>query len=212
LGNTVRFYKFVDGVRSPPLGVDLPLAPGVWHDLAVECRGNQIRCFLGGKELFPPLTDNSFAGGWVGFFTKSDSVSHFSDPRVVYQPRENLAKRLVREVMADKGRLVGLRLCAVAPGAAEVSVVASSVADEVGKVADRFETESAGTGAVFHGRVEENVTVVMPLRDRNGEPAASVRVTMKRFPGQTRDNVLARARPIVLEMEKQVRATKDLFE
>jgi hypothetical protein len=97
LGNNIRFFKVVDGARSQTLiGRDLPVPSGQWHELSVECRGNQIRILLNGEEAMPTLTDRTFAAGKIGFWTKSDSVSHFTDARVVYTPREKLADSLIR--------------------------------------------------------------------------------------------------------------------
>jgi hypothetical protein len=42
LGKNVRFYKVVNGVRSDPIGPARDLAPGSWHQLAVQCEGTQI--------------------------------------------------------------------------------------------------------------------------------------------------------------------------
>src|ERR1051325_7209800 len=53
LGNTLRFYKVVNGERSLPLGRDVPIPSGIWHELSVESKGNQIRCLLNGMELIP---------------------------------------------------------------------------------------------------------------------------------------------------------------
>jgi hypothetical protein len=54
-----------------------------------DCKGNRIRCLLNGKELIPPLTDNSFSAGKIGFWTKSDSIAYFVDTKLTYVPRES---------------------------------------------------------------------------------------------------------------------------
>ena len=56
------------------------------------------------------------------------------------------------------------------------------------------------------------MAVVQPLRDRNGEPVAAVRVTMKSFAGQTEQNALQRALPIVKAMQSRVRTLTELKE
>ncbi len=65
LGNSFRFYKVVDGERSTPIGPQIPIASGLWHELSVACKGNQIRCLLNGKEVIPPLQDSSFSSGKI---------------------------------------------------------------------------------------------------------------------------------------------------
>src|SRR4051812_8475950 len=49
-GNTFRFLKLVAGQRSDPIGPEMEIPAGVWHDLTVECKGNQINCYLDGKQ------------------------------------------------------------------------------------------------------------------------------------------------------------------
>jgi len=54
------------------------------------------------------------------------------------------------------------------------------------------------------------VTVVQPLRDRNGEPIAAVRLIMTSFPGQTQQSALQRALPIVKSIQARVRSLDEL--
>lgn len=211
LGDTVRFYKVVNGIRTPPIGVSVSVPQGVWHELKVSCEGNQIRCWFNGEELFPPLTDNSFTQGYLGVWTKSDSVSYFKDLRVVYRPREILAERLVRDGMARHRRLIGLEIFAAAPGSELVSLVAGTDPESVGQPGGRVETEVARAGTVYFGKDGDTVSVVLPLRDRNGDPVAAVRVRMRSFAGQTQANALARAQPIVRQLNQQVRSLEDLL-
>ena len=51
LGNTFRFYKVLNGERGPLVGPEVKIPSGVWHELTVECKGNQIRGRLDGEEL-----------------------------------------------------------------------------------------------------------------------------------------------------------------
>ena len=86
LGHNMRFYKVVNGVRSDPIGPETDISAGVWHTLAVQCQGNQITCWLDGKLVMPPLQDNTFTAGKIGFCTKSDAVSYFGDTTITYTP------------------------------------------------------------------------------------------------------------------------------
>jgi hypothetical protein len=52
----------------------------------------------------------------------------------------------------------------------------------------------------------------MPLRDRNGDSIAAALLKMKSFPGQTEQNALGRAQPIVREMQDKVQSLQDLLE
>jgi len=50
------------------------------------------------------------------------------------------------------------------------------------------------------------------LRDRNGDAMAAVRVVMKSFPGQTEENAIIRAAPIVKALQEKIRSLEDLIE
>jgi hypothetical protein len=212
MGNTVRFYKVVDGIRSTPIGPELAVERGVWHRLKIECEGNQIRCWFNDRELFPALTDNSFTTGRIGLWTKSDAVSEFTDLALIYRPEVILARRLVQQGMSDFGRLVGLKIYAAAPGTDEVHLVASSAEEALGVAAGRIEAEVAREGTVYHGKERGVASVVLPLRDRNGDPVAALRVQMKSFVGQTRDNALVRAKAVADRLSREVKSRDDLFD
>ncbi len=214
LGNNVRFYKFVNGERSAPIGPEIPIARGVWHELMVECKGNQIRCLLNGKEAIPTLTDNSFAFGKLGFWTKSDSVSHFADGKVTYTPRETLAKGLVREVFEKKTSITGVVIYLIKGGGAELRVVASHDEKLLGSSGTAVEANVIASDVKYYGADKSRavVLVTLPLHDRNGEAVAAVRVEMKPFPGQTEQNAILRAMPIVKRMEQRFKEAKDLVE
>ena len=210
LGNTFRFYKFVQGTRSTPVGPEIAVAKGVWHELRIECKGNQIRCFLNGAQVIPDITDSSFTEGQVGFWTKSDSVSYFSDTSIVYTPKETLAAALVRQMLKKYPRLLGLKIFATTINRKELHVVASEDAQELGRPATKVEQDVVARDVVYCGRTKKKTLVTLPLHDRNGEAIAAVRVVLQLFPGQTEQAALARATPIVKQMESRVRSATDL--
>ena len=69
-------YKYKDGrrkeIQSEPTDVEL----GEWQELRVEVTGDNIRALLGRKKVIE-ATDNEFASGRVGLWTKADSVTCF---------------------------------------------------------------------------------------------------------------------------------------
>jgi hypothetical protein len=212
LGNTFRFFKLVDGQRSAPIGPEIEIPKGVWHELTVECKGNRIRCLLNGKEIIPPLTDSSFTSGKIGFWTKSDSVSYFADTKIVYTPHESLAKALVREALHENPRLAGLKIYAVPKSKPTIRIIASSNEKEVGFSGTSEEQDVISRDAVYFGKESQTAFVTLPLHDRNGETVAAVRVVLKSFKGQTEQNAIARALPIVKQMEARIRSSTDRLE
>lgn len=209
LGNNVRFYKVVAGIRSQLIGPAVEVKAGEWHELKIECLGNKIRSWFNGREAIPELTDTSFARGRVGFWTKSDSVCRFAETRIAYTPREPLAVALVRDCLKTSTRLVDLKIY-VSDEQGEPIIIASKNAAEIGSLGGASERNAIANGHVYYGKGKDTVSVVQPLRDRNGEPIAAVRVVMTSFAGQTDQTVLQRANPIVREMQMRVQSLEEL--
>lgn len=209
LGNNLRFYKVVGGIRSQPIGPTIRLTKGEWYELKIECQGNKIRAWINDHNVLPELSDTSFASGKIGFWTKSDSVSRFADTRINYTPREPLAQVLVRDALEEFPRLVGLKIY-LNDERGEPRIVASKDPAEIGAAGGASEKGAIGQGQVFYGRGKDSVSVVQPLRDQNGEPIAAVRVVLKSYIGQTEQAVLQRALPIVKSMQARVRTLEEL--
>lgn len=212
LGNNLRFYKFVDGTRSKPIGPELPVKTGDWHELSVQCVGNTIQCKLDGKQVIPTINDNSFTEGKVAFFTKSDSISYFTDASIHYTPREPLAKNLVREALRRYPRVLGLKVYSKTAGKPDLHVVAAADEKEIGKMAGKVEKDVLASDHIYYGKERDVVTVSLPLRDRNGEAVAAITISMQSFYGQTEQNAIARALPIQKLMESRIRSVSDLAE
>jgi len=207
--NNVRFYKVVNGERTAPLGPKITVARDAWHELKIECRANEFHSWIDGHEAIPMITDSTFAYGKIGFWTKSDSVSYFGDTRIVYQPRLPYAQKVIKEILEKKPRLIGLKIYTL-NARGEPSVIASKDQSEVGTPGSEYEKRAVAEGGVFFARGKDNVSVVMPLRDRNGDPIAAVRVVMPTFRGETEDNAVIRATPIVKEMQARVQSFEEL--
>lgn len=212
LGNNFRFYRVANGLRDAPIGPELRVPTNVWHTIEVECRGNRIRCRLNGQDLIPELTDNSYNAGKIALWTKSDAVSHFANLRIRYTPREPLAKALVRDAHRRYPRLLGLAIYATTPARSELHAVASHDESQLGNPAGKYEKECLAANTPYAGKADGRTLVIMPLHDRNGEPIAVVRLELERFPGQTDQNAVARAMPVVRYMQQRVVTLKDLVE
>jgi hypothetical protein len=212
LGKSFYFFKIVDGLLSQPIGIKTDIPKGKWQEIVIECVGSQIRAWLNGKEAFPPLGDKSFSSGKIGFWTKSDSVSYFTDTKITYTPREKLAQALVRETISKNPRLRGLQIFARSKPDAPAELVGSSDAAALGKAAPPEVVDAMATGQIYHSKKGGDVTITMPLRDNNGDRVAAVKVIMKSFLGQTENNAAARAVPIVKSMEGRIQKAADLFE
>ena len=209
LGHNIRFYKVVNGLRGNLLGPDTNITTNVWHTLGIQCQGNQITCVLDDEPVMPLLTDNTFASGKIGFWTKSDAVSYFGDTTINYTPRVPMAQQLVRNMMQKYPRILELRVY-TPDDQGNPQIIASNNEKEIGKPGGDAEKGAITTGTVYFGRGKGTVAVTMPLTDRNGDPAAAVRVQLKSFFGETEDTAVARARLIVQQMQMQVTSGQDL--
>lgn len=200
--NTVWFYKFIDGQRSLPVRQEMPVPSGVWHELTIECHGAKIQCVLNGKQVFPGgLTDNSFAGGKFGFWTKSDSVSHFGDVHLVFTPQEPLSRTMIREALLKFKKVRHLRLFTVPEGKTAPTILASGDQGEIGQAGEADVKDCIATGHLYFAKGQSEAVVIMPLHDRNGERVAAVRLTMDTFPGILEKTAFARALPVIKSME-----------
>jgi hypothetical protein len=216
LGNTFRFYCVLNGVRQNIIGPEIPIPSGEWHEMSVEAKGNEFRCFLDGKQIMPAavagahMTDNTFSKGKIGFWTKSDSVSYFDSAKIVYNHTEAPARAIVRSMLKKYPRLLGMKIYVPGQQAGSTRVVASQDEKELGDPGSKTEQEVIGRGETYYGKEKQSVSVIMPLRDRNGDAIAAVRVIMKSFPGQTEENAIIRAAPLVKEIQSQVQSLEDL--
>ncbi|HEX4644230.1 MAG TPA: hypothetical protein VH598_01335, partial [Verrucomicrobiae bacterium] len=83
---------------------------------------------------------------------------------------------------------------------------------EIGQAGGKTESETIHKDLIFYGKENQTALVTLPLHDRNGEAVAAVKVVMKTFSGQTEENAITRAMPIVKEMQARVPAVKNLLE
>lgn len=212
LGRNVRFYKVVEGVRSDPIGPEVAVTRNEWHTLRIECKGNQIRVSYDDREVIPPLSDPSFSSGKIAFWTKSDSVSYFTDTSIIYKPRVPLAQTLVKEMMGKYPRILALKVYAPDKERKATRIIASKDAEEVGQAGGKYELTTLEKGEIFYAKAKDHLEMVMPLRDRNGDAVAAVRVHLNTFAGQTEQNAIVRVNPIVKEMQLRLQATEESLE
>lgn len=209
LGHNIRFYKVVNGLRGNLLGPEIDVTTNVWHTLTVQCQGNQFMFWLDDHLVMPPLNDNTFGEGKIGFWTKSDAVSYFGDTTVSYTPRVPMAQLLVDGMMRKYPRILKLQIY-TSNDKIETKIIASNDPKEIGQPGGDAEKGAIAAGTVYFGRGRGFVAVTMPLNDRNGDPVAAVRVELPSFFGETQDSAVDRSRAIVKKMQAQVVSGQDL--
>jgi hypothetical protein len=211
LGHNVRFYKMVDGLRSDPIGPQIDIATNIWHSLTVLGQGNQFTFWLDDRLVMPPLQDNTFAEGRIGFWTKSDAVSYFCDAAVEYTPRIPAAQALVDSIMEKQPRILGLQIYTL-NDQNQPHIIASKDKTETGQPGTDSEKKAITDGAIFYGKAKGVDTLILPFRDRNGDPMAAVRLKLKSFIGETQQNALTRATMILKSMQAEVTSSDQLMQ
>ena len=87
LENNFRLYALKEGSRNQleSAKVDEPKL-GAWSTIRVVAKGPRIQAYLNGKLLIDH-EDPTYVDGWVGLWTKADSVTEFDDLEAVGGPR-----------------------------------------------------------------------------------------------------------------------------
>jgi hypothetical protein len=86
LENNFRLYRLVNGKRSTIASARVTEPSlGAWHSIRVVAAGPKIQGYLDGQRLLDH-DDKTFADGWVGLWTKADSVTEFADLEVSGTP------------------------------------------------------------------------------------------------------------------------------
>ena len=86
LENNFRLYTIVNGKRSTVASARVTEPQlGTWHTIRVAATGPKIQAYLDGALLLDHQ-DKTFADGWVGLWTKADSVTEFADLEITGIP------------------------------------------------------------------------------------------------------------------------------
>ncbi len=86
LENNFRLYAIVNGKRSTIASARVTEPKlGEWHKIRVVAKGPKIQAYLD-DALLLDHGDKTFTAGWVGLWTKADSVTEFADLEVTGTP------------------------------------------------------------------------------------------------------------------------------
>ena len=86
LESNFRLYATVNGKRSTIASARVTEPTlGQWHKIRVVAKGQRIQAYLN-EVLLLDHEEKTFRGGWVGLWTKADSVTEFADLEVIGTP------------------------------------------------------------------------------------------------------------------------------
>jgi hypothetical protein len=219
LEDNFRLYHVVNGRRIQFAGANFKVTPHVWHEIRVEARGNEFRCYYD-DQLKITAQDNTFKdAGKIGLWTKADSVIYFDDLTVedlggtgsVPSLGKTLAQRLVDELAKKHPELVRIGLHVTPPSSSENIIIASNVAAKVGQKSDPEDLRAMKTGRPVVLREGENFDVTLPLHDATGEIIGAIGLTLKPAGGEQEGDATRRARAIARELEKRTPSKDSLF-
>ncbi len=210
------WYRVVGGRQYDMLGigVKIPIPTDVWEELSVECAGTSTRCYLNGKLVIPPskpgsptndlaINDTTFSNGKIGFWTRADSKCYFVDARVQYAPKVPFVQVVVEEVMRKFPAIQSLKIYA-SKNAGTPVIIGDPDHSELGAPGTKYDADVIERGSVYYLKMQKTVEVTLPLRDRNGDIAAALKVRMKSFPGETQATAVARATVVKQVIEKRI--------
>ena len=88
LENNFRLYTIVNGKRSTIASARVTEPSlGAWHSIRVVATSSKIQGYLDGTRLIDH-DDKTFTDGWIGLWTKADSVTEFADLEVSGTPEK----------------------------------------------------------------------------------------------------------------------------
>jgi hypothetical protein len=79
VNENVRLYVLIDGKRTELAEWEGSAAPGVWHHLALDVKGDHLTVFFNGKKIIEKQDGTLPGAGRVGLWTKAEAVSQFDD-------------------------------------------------------------------------------------------------------------------------------------
>src|SRR5262249_22289317 len=81
LEDNVILFRYGSGRRTTLKEGSVSVPSGKWQELKLEVEGNRFRGFLN-DQLLVETTDDAYAAGGIGLWTKEDSATLFGDLRV----------------------------------------------------------------------------------------------------------------------------------
>ena len=155
------------------------------------------------------IQDTTFARGKIGFWTKADSKCYFVDASVHYAQRVPYVQVVINNIIKKYPKLLGLKVYAN-KNQGLPSVIGSMDEHDIGVTGTKTETDVIENGSVFYLKADNTVEITMPLRDRNGDIVAALKVKLKSFRGETQANAVARATIVKKAVELQLNTMQDI--
>jgi hypothetical protein len=187
LEDNFRLYHVIKGRRVQFAGANFKVTSNAWHEIKVEARGNEFKCFYDGQLRFTAKDYTFKDAGKIGLWTKADSVIHFDDLTVEdlggvkssASQGDILAQKLVDDLTAKYAGVARVALHLTPPNRAENIIVACNTAARIGWKSDPEDLEAMRTGKPVVQKEEGNFDVTATLHTACGRTIGAIGLTFK---------------------------------
>jgi len=220
LEDNFRLYHVIKGRRMQFAGANFKVSSNVWHEIKVEARGNELKCFYDRQLKFTAKDDTFKEAGKIGLWTKADSVIHFDDLAVEdlgsakssASHGKILAQKLVDELAAKHPELVRIGLHLTPPYSPDNMIVACNIAARIGQKSYPEDLKAMRTGKPVVLREDGNFDVTLPLHTASGKVIGAIGLTFKPESNEQEAAAAEGARKMAQDVEKQITSEAMLFE
>lgn len=187
----------------------IPAPKDGWYNIILSCRSRRISWVING-ETYPELLAPKPVRGKVGVWTRGDTACEFSLIKI--EKPETIAQKAVNLASKNNKHVSILQLIAEVPKTKNLSIVASSRPNDLGKKIPEEQDvkKTLKDGTIFYRSDKKTVRVTMPVRDQDGIIIAAAYIYLKPSGNRIKHNALASA--IVLKIEEQVQDSRRLFQ
>ncbi len=220
LEDNFRLYHVVNGRRVQFAGANFKVTSQQWHEINVEARGDEFKCYYDGQLKFNAKDSTFKDAGKIGLWTKADSVIYFDDLTVkdlsgsasASPAGKTYAQRLVEEIAARHPELVRIGMHVTPPDKSDNIIIACNVPERIGQKSDPEDLKAMKTGQPVVLKEGKNFDVTLPLHDAAGNTIGSIGLTFRPRAGEKAADAARRARAMAREIEKHIASTAQLFE
>ncbi len=219
LEDNFRLYHVVHGRRIQFAGTNFKVTSQQWHEIKVEARGDEFKCYFDGQLKFSAKDSTFKDAGRIGLWTKADSVIYFDDltakdlsgSRSASLTGKIYAQRLVDELGGRHPELVRIGIHVTPPNASENVIIACNETERIGRKSDSEDLKAMKSGQPVILKEGENFDGTLPLHDAAGNTIGAIGLTFKPRNGEQDADAVRRARGLAGEIEKRIASTGQLF-
>jgi hypothetical protein len=220
LEDNFRLYHVINGKRSQFAGANFKVTSQQWHEIKVEARGDEFKCYYDGQLKFS-VKDSTFKdAGKIGLWTKADSVIYFDDltakdmsGSASASPAGKIyAQRLVEELAARHPELVRIGMHVTPPGKPDNVIIACNMPERIGQKSDPEDLKAITTGEPVALKEDNKFDVTLPLHDAAGKIIGAIGLTFSPRAGERQMDAVRRSRAMAREVEKRIASSGQLFD